>query len=853
MSEAADAGICPIARRLAAIAAALLVALAALGAVAPTRAWATETIPLDGNGKPTAASGDGWRYDGNELNITGDVTVVGTCTCSVFENPEGTISGGRWSGDVFESGTISGGTFTGEITLYEMGKMTGGTFYGKIKHYQGEMSLGPSLLWGVTNTLTHVTTDNPATAVASDADLYTETLTADTGYALPANVSVTMNGVTATAGKDYTWCTESASTGTLAVPRVTSAAEYDKVGPIVVTAAGVPVSYALAFDANGHGTAPAAQTVAYGAKATTPVSPSAAGYAFGGWYADATCTGTAVDLSTWTMPASDTTLYAKWTEDANVTISYATADAAKGTVSLASESVAPATGTAAGSTATASAGYHFVSWTKDGVEVSTDATFAPAKVGGLNVAATYTANFAGNAYKVAFDKNSTDATGFMADEDMTYDAEKALSANAFSRAGYTFSGWNTAPDGKGTSYAGGASVSNLSSTAGATVTLYAQWAEDANVTISYAATAGGTVSPASESVRPATGSAAGSTATPAAGCHFVDWTDADGAEVSTSATLVPARPAGGAYVAATYTANFAGNAYEVAFDANGGMGTMASQAMAYGASARLAACTLTAPAGRHFAGWAAAEGGAVAYADGASVSDLTTEAGATVTLWAVWAEDANVTISYVTSDAAAGTVSPGSESVAPATGAAKGATATARAGYHFVDWTDASGKEVSTSAALVPAKAGGAYATATYTANFAGNAYEVAFDPNGGTGTMAPQAMAYGTPAALSANALSRANWSFAGWNTEADGSGTAYTDAATVSNLTTADGATVTLYAQWRATAGTSESAPTTASVNGAATTTPATGDGTSPALPVAIAGASVAAIALARRRTAE
>ena len=59
-----------------------------------------------------------------------------------------------------------------------------------------------------------------------------------------------------------------------------------------------------------------------------------------------------------------------------------------------SETLAPVTGVALGSTATADSGYHFVNWTDSGaIEVSTSAHFVPDKVGGLNVAATYTANF----------------------------------------------------------------------------------------------------------------------------------------------------------------------------------------------------------------------------------------------------------------------------------------------------------------------------------------------------------------------------------------------------------------------------------------------------------------------------
>ena len=63
----------------------------------------------------------------------------------------------------------------------------------------------------------------------------------------------------------------------------------------------------------------------------------------------------------------------------------------------------------------------------------------------------------------------------MDDQSMTYDKAADLTANAFTRNGYTFNGWNTQANGKGTSYANMASVRNLTSTANGTVTLYAQW------------------------------------------------------------------------------------------------------------------------------------------------------------------------------------------------------------------------------------------------------------------------------------------------------------------------------------------------------------------------------------------
>lgn len=153
--------------------------------------------------------------------------------------------------------------------------------------------------------------------------------------------------------------------------------------------------YTLSFDANGHDNAPDAQTVSYGAKASQPAAQTLAGYTFGGWYENAVCTGTAADLSGWTMPDHGVTLYAKWIEN-TAEITYASADDKMGSVSVASESVASVCGSAAGSTATAKSGYHFVCWTdKNGSVVSTNAGLVPARnADGIYESAAYTANFA---------------------------------------------------------------------------------------------------------------------------------------------------------------------------------------------------------------------------------------------------------------------------------------------------------------------------------------------------------------------------------------------------------------------------------------------------------------------------
>ena len=72
-------------------------------------------------------------------------------------------------------------------------------------------------------------------------------------------------------------------------------------------------------------------------------------------------------------------------------------------------------------------------------------------------------------YKVTFDANG--GTGNMAAQEIGGSA--SLNANTFTRDGYTFDGWNTKTDGKGTVYADKASVTPTSD-----MTLYAQWKEN---------------------------------------------------------------------------------------------------------------------------------------------------------------------------------------------------------------------------------------------------------------------------------------------------------------------------------------------------------------------------------------
>ena len=101
----------------------------------------------------------------------------------------------------------------------------------------------------------------------------------------------------------------------------------------------------------------------------------------------------------------------------------------------------------------------------------------------------------------------------------------------------------------------------------------------------------------------------------------------------------------------TYDIEWKPNPYTVSFNANGGSGTMDDQSFVYDTAQALTENAFT-RSGYAFTGWStAAEGGesADAYADGASVKNLTAAENGKVTLYAQWSK-AEYTISYKNAD-----------------------------------------------------------------------------------------------------------------------------------------------------------------------------------------------------------
>ncbi len=91
--------------------------------------------------------------------------------------------------------------------------------------------------------------------------------------------------------------------------------------------------------------------------------------------------------------------------------------------------------------------------------------------------------------------------------------------------------------------------------------------------------------------------------------------------------------------------------------------------------------------------------------------------------------------------------------------------------------------------------------TVTLFAQWRANNYLVTFEGNTADGgSTADQAMTYDQAVNLTVNGYTKTGYTFTGWNTQADGGGTTFTDEQNVVNLSPNEGETVTLYAQWRA-----------------------------------------------------
>ena len=231
--------------------------------------------------------------------------------------------------------------------------------------------------------------------------------------------------------------------------------------------------------------------------------------------------------------------------------------------------------------------------------------------------------------------------------------------------------------------------------------------------------------------------------------------------------------------------------YRVQFDANGGEGEMAKQAIDFDVYVDLTANAFM-RTGYSFNGWnTEADGSGTAYADGARVRNLTS--GTEITLYAQWKAKTYIVRYYANGGEGAALENQRATYDVPF---ALQENSFTRTGYTAAGWnTAADGSGTAYESGQLTSNLTDAAAITLY-AQFAPNTYAIVFNANGGEGEMADQQMTYGSYSALTQNAFARTGYTFDGWNTAKDGTGTVYPDKRTVRNLATEG--TVTLYAQW-------------------------------------------------------
>ena len=197
-------------------------------------------------------------------------------------------------------------------------------------------------------------------------------------------------------------------------------------------------------------------------------------------------------------------------------------------------------------------GYTFTGWNTaaNGSGVSYGNGQAVQDVGNI----TLYAQWRKNNYTITFHGNGATG-GSMSNQVCDYGVGYYLTANAYTRTGYTFTGWNTAANGSGVSYGDGQAVQDIGD-----ITLYAQWRINSyNVTLH----AGEGIASVSGSGKYTFGTRVSITATLKEGYHFENWTGTYQTAVLNYSFLMPAQDV-------TMTANAEANQYTIHFHPNDG-------------------------------------------------------------------------------------------------------------------------------------------------------------------------------------------------------------------------------------------------------------------------------------------
>ena len=371
------------------------------------------------------------------------------------------------------------------------------------------------------------------------------------------------------------------------------------------------------------------------------------------------------------------------------------------------------------------------------------------------------------------------------------------------KTGYSTSSWTTSKTG-GTEITYGSSkkTSDLASnitTGNKSITLYAKWVPN---TYKIKFDGNGSTSGSTASMTMTYDVAKNLTANgfSKSGYHFSGWnTKADGSGISyyDKQSVKNLTATDGSTV--TLYAQWSTNSYTIAFDGNGNTGGItSSMTMKFDVAKNLNKNGYT-RTGYTFSKWnTKANGSGTNYTNQQSVKNLTTVNGGAVYLYAQWTP-INYTIKFNGNGSTGGSTA----SMSMIYDVAKNLTANGfkRTGYIFNGWNaNSSGTGTNyTDKQSVKNLSSTSGATVNLYAKWTPITYTIKFDKNGATGgSTASMSMTYDVAKNLTVNGFTRTSYKFTGWNTKADGSGTSCTNKQSVKNLSSTNGAIVTLYAQW-------------------------------------------------------
>jgi uncharacterized repeat protein (TIGR02543 family) len=266
---------------------------------------------------------------------------------------------------------------------------------------------------------------------------------------------------------------------------------------------------------------------------------------------------------------------------------------------------------------------------------------------------------------------------------VTCDSATNLTSNTFTYAGFSFTGWNTAADGTGTSYSNNQSISTS-----AGLTLYAQWSAVSTYTVTYnanSATTGTVPTDAGSYASGATVTVLGNTGSlTKTGYTFNGWCTtqpAAGASCSGTSQAAASTFAMGSANTTLY-AVWSPASQSITYDNNGGAGSISSTTGNTGSSINLSNGSGFTRAGYTLASWnTAANGSGTSYTLGQSSLTMPAEG---LSLYAIWSAN-TLNVTFDTQGGSSIT------STTTTTGASLSDPGTpTRAGYTFNGWFVAS-------------------------------------------------------------------------------------------------------------------------------------------------------------------